>query len=231
MSAGGSSGKAPKLKQISIPAAQDLALSQDISSFAASDADWAKRFPELVKGRNFMIADANAQSKGGISSAATGALKTAGLGDLKFAGKNEFQTARNLGQPILAKEQRDRNFASNLLLQNPQRQFGLSGKDVTNIALANTGDTNAIASAVAQTQANAYSSSVAQTAQDFSGITSILGGLSNNYARYGNVFGGSNIYTNPENTYALGAPPPPSLYGESFASLDAGAGYVAPGGG
>lgn len=230
---GGSSSKAPKLTQVSIPGAEDLALNADITGYGLSDTAYATGFTApLVSGRSAMITDANKQSAGGISSQATGAVVRAGLGDVakSIPGKNDFQTARNLGQPILSKEQRDRNFASNLLLQNPQRVYGLGGQDVTNIALANTGNVNAINAAVGQTQANAYSSSVAQGANNFAGITSLLGGLSTNYARYGNIFGGSNIYTNPEATYALGATPPPSLYGQSDASFAAGAGYVAPGG-
>ena len=199
----GSSSSSPKLKTIDIGAAQDAALGADIQGYNLSDTAYAapgSYTAPLVTGRGSMIDSLLGESTGGISSQATGALDTAGLEDLatSIPGKNEFQTSRNLGQPILAKEQRDRNFASNLLLQNPQRLFGLSGQDVVHIALANTGNVNALNEAVAGTQANAYSSSVVQGAQNFAGLSSLISGFAKNYASSGNIF---SPYTNPTSIY------------------------------
>jgi hypothetical protein len=174
---GASSVDAPNLKTVSIPQAESLVLNQDQSSYAQSDADWAARFPGLASGRETVISDLGNQMNGAIPRQAMGALETAGLGDeaSRIQGGNEFQTAKELGVPILSKEQRDRNYASTLLAMNPERQMGLSGQDILSIVTANTGNVNAYARAINATQQNANATNTLQNAQDFSALTSLLG--------------------------------------------------------
>ena len=161
-----------------------------------------------------MINQLGAEMGGGIPSQATGALQTAGLGAeaARIPGKNEFQTGRNLGEPI-AKEQRDRNYAANLLAMNPERSMGLSGQDILDIVTSNTGNVNAFRSAAFQTQSNAAISQSLQNAQDFSALTSLLGGAAKVGASvsspYTNPY--ASVYSYPGGSTYTG--PDPSIFG------------------
>jgi len=173
---GGDSVTQPTLRTVNIGNAEGMALNQDENQYAQSDADWLKRFPGLAAGRSSIINELGGEMGGKLPSVTTSTLQTAGLGDEATAmeGKNEFETARNTGQPILAKEKRDRNYAASLLSMNPPRQLGLSGQDVLDLVTANTGNVNAYKQAMFTTQSNAAATSTLQQANDFSALTSLL---------------------------------------------------------
>lgn len=220
MSFGSSSApSAPRLQTVSIPQSENLLLSQDVSQYALSDADWAARFPGFSAGRSDIIGQLGGELGGGIPSQATGALNTAGLGAeaSRMQGANEFQTARNEGQPILAKEQRDRNYASTLLAMNPQRSFGLNAQDVLDIVTSNTGNVNAYKQAIFGSQSNAAISSSLQSAQDFSALTSLLGA---------GAKVGANYYSSP---YTSPFASPYYSYGNSQFAGSQGVGFDAAG--
>lgn len=160
---------------INISRTAALAKAADEAGFNISDADFARRFPQLVKGREFNVADASNQLSGGTSKQLTDAMGKAGLSaDL---GSTEFEKAQALGRPILSIEQRDRNYFSKLLAQNPQRNAGLSGGDVTKLVVANTGAQNAYNSQIFGNQVNKYNASVAQGIQNQYAATSGLASL------------------------------------------------------
>jgi hypothetical protein len=212
---GGSSVQQPNLKTENLQSAQGIVLGQDISQYAQSDADWAARFPGLASGRSAMINDLGTEMQGKLPAVTTSTLNTAGLGDEAKAiqGKNEFQTSRNLGQPILAKEQRDRNYAASLLAMNPPRQLGLSGQDVLDIVTANTGNVNAYRQAINTTQQNAAATATLQQGQDISALGSLLtAGAKVGASAY------SDPYTSPFSS--IYNPSPYSYIGAPSGSLD-----------
>lgn len=171
------SAKPKKFVPIDPYAVNKLAGATDTAGYAMSDADWAKRFPALVAGREASIQDAASQLEGGQSQQVTDALKKSGL-NVDISG-NEFQQAQKLGLPILSKEQRDRTYFQKLLGDNPQRQFGLSGQDVAHIAIANTNSQNNYNQGLFGSRINAYNSQIAQNAQNTGAIVSGFTGLAN----------------------------------------------------
>jgi hypothetical protein len=166
--------KIPDLVKLDPTALENTAVQYDQQGYDTSDADYKKRFPDLVAGRDFAINNAAADLSGQQDPIYNKAFNQTGLGNINL-GSNSFQQSVNTGQPVLAMEQRDRNYFQRLFANNPQRTFGLSPGDVTNIALANTG---------AQTQFNAQSvgSKInqlnAQTAQNaaLAGVLGKVGG-------------------------------------------------------
>lgn len=173
---GGSQPKAPKLQKVNVPQVGAQALAADKASYAASDADFANRFPQLVTGRQYNIGNAVSNLNGATDPKISSELQRAGLGSPNL-GNTEFAQARSLGQPILAKEQRDRNYFQTLLSNNPQRAFGLSGGDVTNIALANLGAQNAYNQNTFGTRINAANQQIAQNAQLYGAIAGAVGSI------------------------------------------------------
>lgn len=165
---------------IDIAGTARLALEADKLGYKTSDQDFANRFPQLVSGRAFNIADSAAQLSGGTSRQLTDSMAKAGVS--ANLGTDEFQKAQNLGKPILGIEQRDRNYFSRLMAENPQRQAGLTGADVTKLAAQNTGGQNAYNSQIFGNQIAKYNASIAQGMQNqyaaTSGLASLAGLLS-----------------------------------------------------
>lgn len=178
--------KPKKFVPVDIPRTQAEAIAADTAGYAKSDADFKKRFPKLAQGRNFNIQSSLADRSGAMSAGVTDALGKAGL-SADF-GTNAFQQAKNLGMPILAKEQRDRTYFQRLLADNPQRQFGLSGQDIARISIANTGGTNNYNQGLFGSRMNMYNQQVAQNAQNNSaaitGLTGALGMIGQAYSGY-----------------------------------------------
>lgn len=173
---GGSAPKAPKLQQVNVPNVEQQAVAADVQGYNLSDQDWRSRFPQLYAGREYNIGNANLNLSGQTDPAISGALKTAGFGDVNL-GNTEFQQAQNMGQPILAKEQRDRSYFQNLLADNPQRAFGLSGSDVANIALGNVASQNTYNSSLYGTRVAASNQAVLQGAQNMATLYGALGSV------------------------------------------------------
>jgi len=155
---------------------EKLAVQGDTLGYNASDADFKKRFPYLAKGRDLAIESAKTNIMGQTDPFVASALKSAGLGSLNF-GKNEFAQARNMGQPIAAKEQRDRNYFTRLLADNPARSFGLNSGDISKIALANTNGINMQALGLAQGNAAQAISDAQASAANNAALMSAIGQL------------------------------------------------------
>lgn len=189
MGGGGSAPKPPKLKKADIPALQAEAASVAKRGYQLSDQDLASRVGPLIGARNVSITDSINQLKGGLPSQATGALATAGLvpeSKSITAGGNEFSTARNLGEGILAKEARDRNYFESELQANPERGdlSGISGSGFLKLMLANSGLANQVNQQVFGTQLQSYNTAVAQQGQNYGALTNIIGGLGTDFSKF-----------------------------------------------
>ena len=160
---------------VDIAKTAQLALDADKAGYKISDLDWERRFPLLKKGRDFNIEDAGLQLRGGTSKTVADAMSQSGLtGDL---GNTEFEKSRNLGMPILALEQRDRNYFQKQLAMNPQRAAGLSGQDVARIAITNTGGQNNYNQGIFQSRIAQYNTQVNQALQNQNAGVAGLGAL------------------------------------------------------
>jgi hypothetical protein len=209
MSMGGSASapRPPRLKTIDVGSAADLVKQYNTAAFDSSDAAYANpgnapgvpQTGPLVTARNFAIGDLLTQSSGALSSQTGGALATAGLGTegSKIAGPTELATSRNLGQPLLAKEMRDRNFAQSFLAQNPERSIGLTGNQALDILVANTGNINAYNQSIYSTQQAAANQGVLQEGQNALGAANLFGGLTSILSNYLNK---PTPYTDPFNS-------------------------------
>lgn len=189
------------------------ALEADELSYRISDQDFQNRFPDLVRGRNYMADNAASNLRGETSPVVTNAMSKAGLtADL---GNNEFQKARNLGKPILSIEQRDRNYFRTNLALNPQRTAGLSGPDVTKLTAQNTGAQNAFNSNVFGNKTLQYNANIAQGIQNQNAAIGGLAGLA------GLLQGGSRQQRDPSLD--------PSYYSRLTQSLNPALSQIGPG--
>jgi hypothetical protein len=184
-----SSSKPPKLKQVSDPTAENLVFNQSVLGYNLADSSFQTGFTApLAPAATSMLNQLSTQSTGPISTEAQGALATAGLGDetAKIDSGNEFKTAQELGQPILSKEQRDRNYASSIL-STPYfapRSFTLSPSDVAQIAAGNSGNVNAFNQALGQINSNQAVTNTLQNAQDIQALSSLVSGFAKAGANY-----------------------------------------------
>lgn len=179
-----SKDKAPPYEKIDIPALDKMARDYAREGYAWSDKDWATRFPEFPKGRDFAIDNANLNLSGAVDPLVSGTLNQSGLGMVDLRG-NSFEQSRNLGQPILAKEQRDRNYFQRLLtdpLNQPRGDLaGLSGKNIAEIRAVESGNKINYDWANFGTNINQYN---AQT-QQANALSSTLGRLAGGIAQTG----------------------------------------------
>ena len=163
-----------------------MALIADKAGYDVSDRDWAGtkgvdgkysggRFSTLAQGRDYNINDMAGNLEGKVSPTVTNAMNTAGLpADL---GDNPFKQARNLGLPIAAIQNRDRGYFQQLLGDNPQRAFGLSGQDTTRIAVTNTGNQNNFNQGVFQSNLARYNTGIQQNIANNNAAVTGLAGL------------------------------------------------------
>lgn len=190
----------PKFVPVDIAGTTALATKADQDAYGRNDADFAQRFPQLVKARQTSLDDSINQLGGGIGKQSTGALVAAGLAPeaASMSTGNEFQTSKNEGRGVLDKESRDRNyFESELGQEGQQRVFGPSGGNILQEALANTGNLNAANNSAYLTGVNAYNSSVQQGAQNTAGYASLLASAIKSY--YSTPSATSSFYTDPTN--------------------------------
>lgn len=190
---GESAPKQPKFNPINIPDTIAQALSFDTQGFDASDADFASRFPGLVKARESSIADAYRQLTGPLDPTVQGAFARQGIaraigafgGGSAGAGIDPNGITGNTVSAAIAnqvqnKQDLDKQNILNLFAQNPERQFGLTGGDVANLSIANTGSLNQNNAIGYQNQvagANASYAQNIQLGQLIAGLGSSLGGL------------------------------------------------------
>lgn len=187
--------QAPKFYPIDIPKTLADAISFDVQGYNASDADFAARFPGLVAERTKTIEDAYNQLVGPLDptvqnqftqSAIAHALSTTGAGNASAAiqGGSAAQNiaGTDVAKQILSKQDYDRGYFQSLIESNPERAFGLSGADVANLSIANTGGLNAnnqqqYASQLAGIAAQGAAG--VQTGQLITGLGTSLASLSN----------------------------------------------------
>lgn len=170
-----------KFKKIDFASVNRDAINTDATGYAASDEDWAKRFPTLAKMRTGELEDVQQDVTGSAPpTALVNGLSTAGF-DAAGLGGSQTRQARNLGLPVTAIRDRGRSYFGTLLGQNPQRSFGLSGKDASDIAIANTNSQNILAGAINGSNINAYNSSIAQQGQNNQLLIGTLASLANGY--------------------------------------------------
>ena len=188
-----------KVKPLNINKMEKMAIQADQLGYNLSDEDFARRFPWLVKGREAGIESARSNLAGERDPFLYQALNQAGLGDIDF-GTGEFKQARNMGQPILAKEARDRAYFQRLLADNPQRAFGLNAGDVARIALANTQGANMLGLGVAQGRVNQALTNIQSDAANQAAMINAFGQLAGagikGLSQFGSG-GGSPSYVSP----------------------------------
>lgn len=165
-----------KLTPLNINKLEQTGIQADELGYNLSDADFAKRFPELVKARDYNIDSSKTNMAGGRDPFIYDALNKAGLGDIDF-GTGEHTIERNMGVKINSKENRDRTYFQRLLQDNPQRAFGLNSKDVARVALANTGGINMNALGQAQGRLEQALSNSQTDAASQAALVSALGSI------------------------------------------------------
>ncbi len=186
--------KQPKLHPIDIPATVQAAIDADTTAYGLADQDFLDRMgPGFIQARDTSIRDALNQltsnppevtkaftQQGLIQSlgAFGGGNNMAGIGGDASASRQ--QVASSVANQTLDKQDQDRAYVNQLLQMFPERGYGLSGADVANLSIANTGTLNANSqigynNAIAQNTAN-YNSQV-QTAQTVSALGGIIASL------------------------------------------------------
>ena len=148
----------PKFYPVNIPKTMADALSADIAGYDWSDEDMARRFPGLVTGRNREIEAAFQALTGPLDPTVQGEFVRGGLGAglgavgggtamggmaLEEGSFASNAATASVGRNVLDKQDQDRTYFDSLIGSNPQRAFGLSGADVANLNIANTGGLNA----------------------------------------------------------------------------------------
>lgn len=153
-----SSPAPPKFTPVNIGSVAQQAQAQDVLGFQLSDADLAARFPGLVLQKQANATDAANQinapldptvqndfaTRGlaGAFSAFGGGSNGANIGGAGSAARGAISSSI-VGQ-TQTKEDSDRAYLSQQLLDNPERTFGLSGQDAINVAISNAlGQNNA----------------------------------------------------------------------------------------
>lgn len=168
--------KAKPFVPVDIPKTAAMAFAADKAGYDISDKDWQTRFPKLALGREQIINDVGQNVAGKDSLPVANAINKAGYGGTDL-GNTEYAKSRELGMPVLALKNRSRDYFQQLLKTNPQRTAGLSGQDVTRIAIANTGGQNNFNQGVFQSNIGQYNSQIQQGIANQGAVLSGLGGL------------------------------------------------------
>lgn len=212
----------PTFVPINIPSAIQTGIDFDTQAYGLSDQEFSDRFgTNLVPGRQFSVEDAVRGIEGQESPVLTNALSGAGFGDINF-GKTKAQQSKNLGrEDILSMDKRGREYFQQTLGLNPRRGIGPSGKNVADMAMANTGGRNNFNVANYSSSINNYNQQVARQIQNQQAYTSAANsalGLIGKFAQpsvspYLNVQG----YGAP-NAYAMNYSAPSGYMGATAAS-------------
>ena len=163
----------------------------DKQAYAASDADFAARHPDLVAANKINEANVLSEEKGNAPAGLEAQLTTAGLGTAANAlatpiapgSTGSFGVARNLGEGY---QQYQSALASQLGALNQQdayRTFGLSGSSAVNLALANDQQYNAVIAGNQQGEnQTAIANATGQNASNQGGFAGALQAYSNQIA-------------------------------------------------
>lgn len=140
---------------INIPGTANQAFAADVTGFGTSDADFLARFPGLVSSRTTDIDKSYQQLTGPLDPTLQNAFVKEGLskslgnlgGGNPGASLTKGSAAQNQTSATVAGRTQDykdyaRDNFSSLLASNPQRALGLSGSDVAQLSIANTGNLN-----------------------------------------------------------------------------------------
>jgi len=177
----------PPFKPVDIPATAALAQQYQTLGYNLSDADFAARFPGLVAMRDSEISDAVNQVTGPLdptvenqfaSTGEAGALSafggsTGSIGEAGSAARGAI--ASSIANQTQNKQDYDWNTLMGLINDNPERQFGLTGGDLLNLAIGNTvGKNQANFAGYAAGVQGANAQNAAQTQAGFSNATLAL---------------------------------------------------------
>lgn len=136
-------------------AVANQAFAADVTGFGTSDADFLARFPGLVSSRTTDIDKSYQQLTGPLDPTLQNAFVKEGLskslgnlgGGNPGASLTKGSASQNQTSATVAGRTQDykdyaRDNFSSLLASNPQRALGLSGSDVAQLSIANTGNLN-----------------------------------------------------------------------------------------
>jgi hypothetical protein len=190
---GGSAPEAQQFNPVNLDQTAALAKKYDELGWSFADTDLAARFPGIVARRDENALDASSQITGPLDPTvqnqfATDALEKAFAG---FGGGNNGgdigtggsaargSIASSITGSVAEKQDYDRDYLSQMLLDNPQRSIGLGGKEAVDISISNALGANnaAYGNYLGQVaQSNADEQRQAQQTQAAIGITlSIIG--------------------------------------------------------
>lgn len=192
-----------KLTPLNINKLEQIAIQADELGYNLSDEDFARRFPDLVKARDYNIESSRLNIAGERDPFIYNALSEAGLGDIDF-GTGVHNIERNMGVKIGSKESRDRTYFQRLLADNPQRAFGLNSKDVARVALANTQGINM--NAMGQSEGR-LQQALSNASSDAASQAALVGAIGSIGAAGIKAYGGSHVSpTLSPNYYAPSVP-------------------------
>jgi hypothetical protein len=190
---GGSAPQAQKFNPVDIGQTASLAEKYDELGWSWSDEDLLARFPGLVVRRDANTNDAADQITGPLDPIVQGQFATDALEKAfsSFGGGNSMpdigsagsaargSIASSIADDTLSKQDYDRTYLAQMFADNPERTFGLTGKEATDIAISNALGANnaAYGNYLGQvSQGNADSQLAAQQTQAGIGIAlSIIG--------------------------------------------------------
>jgi hypothetical protein len=190
---GGSAPEAQQFNPVNLDKTAALAQKYDDLGWSFADSDLVARFPGIVARRDENARDASNQITGPLApdvqnQFATDALEKAftsfgggsGGGDIGTGGSAaRGSIAASIAGDVAGKQDYDRDYLSQMLLDNPQRSIGIGGKEAVDISISNALGANnaAYGNYLGQvSQSNADEQRRAQETQAAIGITlSIIG--------------------------------------------------------
>lgn len=172
--------KEPTWTDIDPEAMRKLGIKADQEEYARDDAAFCKLYPDLCAARDFSVKDASAQL-GGTNQAVVNALNQAGFsGEAgRFAGTGGKQDVQRqslqLGLPVAALEERNRNYFTRLLGENKPRPFGPNGQDALEFAVSNAKQQQINADALFQSRTELYNAAQTNANANTAGLGSAIG--------------------------------------------------------
>lgn len=193
---GGSATQAPAppvFNPINISQTAQDATNADIAGYNFADADFLSRFPGLVAGRSSDINQVFQNLNGPLDPTLQNQFASKGLSGAlgSFGGGNQFASinpgsgstsgssigansaAKSIAKDTMGWQDLNRSDFQNLLSQNQQRAFGLSGSDIANLNIANTTGLSASNQAAYAGQINNFNAQNAQSNANTQGAIGI----------------------------------------------------------
>ena len=163
-------------------AANALATQFDKQGYAAADADFKARHPDLVRANRINERSALDAVSGELPAGLQAEFMRAGLsgpaasfGSIVPGSIGQFGVARNLGQSFLEYRQRAADNLARLNATTPERQFGIGGAGALQIALGNQATRNSVLEGNNQgLNQVAMSNATGQNASDQAGFAGAL---------------------------------------------------------